>query len=237
MTGYVLEAGSPAALRGNGRQRQRQQLQKGSAAKQGMLKVALCAGTPDGALLSCPVLSLYSCTVLGLFSSHMRPSAACLSIPVLAGTTTLPQLCSARHAKQAVPAHRTGHSSDCPTSLQTGIRQLGIVLADSSPSHNCVHSPHSVTDRICPTPQAGWGDADADAAPLNRHYDPELYADCGAGTRRNLARVDETRIDLDLLEVVVEHIDAAHPDGAVLVFLPGDCVETAAWRAQRSHLT
>ena len=40
MTGYVLEAGSPASLRGDGRQRQRQQLQKGSAAKQGVLKVA-----------------------------------------------------------------------------------------------------------------------------------------------------------------------------------------------------
>ena len=80
----------------------------------------------------------------------------------------------------------------------------------------------SLTNRICHMPQAGWGDADADAAPLNRHYDPELYADCSASTRRNLARVDETRIDLDLLEVVVEHIDAAHPDGAVLVFLPGE---------------
>ena len=40
MTGYVLEAGSPAALRGDGRQRQRQQLQTGSASKHGILKVA-----------------------------------------------------------------------------------------------------------------------------------------------------------------------------------------------------
>lgn len=39
MTGYVLEAGSPAALRGDARQRQKQQLQKGSASKQSLLKV------------------------------------------------------------------------------------------------------------------------------------------------------------------------------------------------------
>ena len=38
MTGYVLEAGSPAALRGDGRQQQRQQLQKGAASKQTLLK-------------------------------------------------------------------------------------------------------------------------------------------------------------------------------------------------------
>ncbi len=69
--------------------------------------------------------------------------------------------------------------------------------------------------------QSGWGDADADAAPLNRYYDPELYADYCARTRRNLARVDETRIDFDLLESVVQHIDDSCPDGAVLVFLPG----------------
>ena len=86
----------------------------------------------------------------------------------------------------------------------------------------------------CVLRQAGWGDADADAAPLNRHYDPDVYGDYSSGTRRNLARVDETRIDLDLLEVVVEHIDASHPDGAVLVFLPGECNTTCFVRAPRN---
>ena len=38
MTGYVLDPGSPAALRGDGRQNQRRQLQKGADSKQGMLK-------------------------------------------------------------------------------------------------------------------------------------------------------------------------------------------------------
>jgi len=93
---------------------------------------------------------------------------------------------------------------------------------------------HYCRQTVCVSYQAGWGDADADAAPLNHHYDPELYPDCSAGTRRNLARVDETRIDLDLLEVVVEHIDASHADGAVLVFLPGESVETASSKPQRS---
>lgn len=39
MTGYVLDPGSPAALRGDGRQAQKRQLQKGAASQQGLLKV------------------------------------------------------------------------------------------------------------------------------------------------------------------------------------------------------
>jgi len=68
--------------------------------------------------------------------------------------------------------------------------------------------------------RAGWGD-DADDAPLNPDYDPELYAGLSASARRNLARVDEHRIDFDLLEELVVHIDEKHEGGAVLVFLPG----------------
>lgn len=40
-------------------------------------------------------------------------------------------------------------------------------------------------------------------------------------TRRNLARVDEDRIDFDLLEELVTAIDEGQGPGAVLVFLPG----------------
>lgn len=39
--------------------------------------------------------------------------------------------------------------------------------------------------------------------------------------RRNLARVDEERIDYELLEVLLRHIDETTEPGAVLVFLPG----------------
>ena len=69
--------------------------------------------------------------------------------------------------------------------------------------------------------QAGWGDEGADVGPLNPHYDADTYQDYSQSTRRNLARVDENRIDFDLLEELVGHIDASYDDGAVLVFLPG----------------
>ena len=69
--------------------------------------------------------------------------------------------------------------------------------------------------------QAGWGDEGADVGPLNPHYNADAYQDYSQSTRRNLARVDENRIDFDLLEELVGHIDASYDDGAVLVFLPG----------------
>ena len=48
-----------------------------------------------------------------------------------------------------------------------------------------------------------------------------MYGDYSASTKRNLARVDEDRIDFDLLEALVEYIDANYECGAILVFLPG----------------
>ena len=73
--------------------------------------------------------------------------------------------------------------------------------------------------------QGGWGDDEADAGPLNKHYDAELYQSYSSATRRNLARVDEWRIDFDLLEDLVKHIDATYEEGAILVFLPGQAFE------------
>ena len=70
--------------------------------------------------------------------------------------------------------------------------------------------------------QEGWGDDEADAAPLNRDFDAERYEALPLAARRNLARVDETRIDYDLLEELVAHIDEEYGEGAVLVFLPGE---------------
>lgn len=57
--------------------------------------------------------------------------------------------------------------------------------------------------------------------PLNPHFDAETYQEYSQSTRRNLARLDENRIDFDLLEELVGHIDADYDEGAVLVFLPG----------------
>ncbi len=69
--------------------------------------------------------------------------------------------------------------------------------------------------------QDGWGDDAASAEAANPHYSHELYKGRSESTRRNLAMVDETIIDYELIETVIEHIDANHGEGAVLVFLPG----------------
>ena len=57
-----------------------------------------------------------------------------------------------------------------------------------------------------------WGDADADAlaaaGALNKWYDPALYRGHEEFVRRNLERVDETAIDFDLIEELVDFIDA-----------------------------
>ena len=41
---------------------------------------------------------------------------------------------------------------------------------------------------------------------------------------RNLSRLNEDVLDLDLVEAAVRHVDEASPDGAMLVFLPGGWV-------------
>ncbi|GAB4817860.1 hypothetical protein N2152v2_004906 [Parachlorella kessleri] len=69
--------------------------------------------------------------------------------------------------------------------------------------------------------RSGWGDAEADVGVLNPHYQEDHYDRYSAHTRRNLARLDEDRIDYDLLEDLVAHIDSEKEEGAVLVFLPG----------------
>lgn len=69
--------------------------------------------------------------------------------------------------------------------------------------------------------EAGWGDDEKDGACLNRNYDPEVYANYPMAVRRNLARVDESAIDFDLLEDLVAHVHEHEADGAILVFLPG----------------
>ena len=83
MTGYVLEAGSLAALRGDGRQWQRQQLQKGSASKQGVLKVAFhVEKLPRIVHMFCHQLVRPSVVILT--ADKAPPRRACL-YPVLAG--------------------------------------------------------------------------------------------------------------------------------------------------------
>ena len=70
--------------------------------------------------------------------------------------------------------------------------------------------------------QAGWGDDVKDAAAPNPFYDPDLYQSYSASTRKNLARVDENRIDFDLLDNLISMLSAGPEEGAILVFLPGD---------------
>lgn len=71
--------------------------------------------------------------------------------------------------------------------------------------------------------QAGWGDDAQDPldTPLNPHFTREGLEEYSRSTLRNLARIDEDRIDFDLLEELVTYIDQEYGDGAILVFLPG----------------
>lgn len=71
--------------------------------------------------------------------------------------------------------------------------------------------------------QAGWGDDAQDPldTPLNPHFNREGLEEYSKSTLRNLARLDEDRIDFDLLEELVTYIDQEYGDGAILVFLPG----------------
>ena len=57
---------------------------------------------------------------------------------------------------------------------------------------------------------------------MNPHFDNEELAEYSTSTRRNLARLDEDRIDFDLLEELVTYIDQEYGEGAILVFLPGE---------------
>lgn len=68
--------------------------------------------------------------------------------------------------------------------------------------------------------RSGWGDDEADEI-LNPNYDEEQYEDYSISVKRNMARVNEDRIDFDLLEDLVGYIHENEEQGAILVFLPG----------------
>ena len=69
--------------------------------------------------------------------------------------------------------------------------------------------------------KGGWGDDITGREILSKTYDPELYQGYSTITRRNLIRLDETKIDYDLLEELLMYLVETTQDGAILVFLPG----------------
>mmetsp|Transcript_22420 Transcript_22420/g.76149 ORF Transcript_22420/g.76149 Transcript_22420/m.76149 type:complete len:1472 (+) Transcript_22420:20-4435(+) len=69
--------------------------------------------------------------------------------------------------------------------------------------------------------EEGWG-ADDQTTVLNPNYDENTYAHLGKRARLSLQRVDEERIDYDVLEELLTHLHrTSADDGAFLVFLPG----------------
>jgi len=68
--------------------------------------------------------------------------------------------------------------------------------------------------------KSNWGDQAVDII-LNPNFEEALYEDYSLTTRRNLARVDENKIDMDLVEHIVLHIHETQDPGAILVFVPG----------------
>jgi hypothetical protein len=83
----------------------------------------------------------------------------------------------------------------------------------------------------------GWGDDDAiQEEVLNKYYDPECLTGYPKHVHTNLARVDESSIDYDLLDDLVRHIDTTEDEGAILVFLPGMVeIMSLVDRLQGSH--
>ena len=69
--------------------------------------------------------------------------------------------------------------------------------------------------------RAGWGDDVCKDEILNPDYNPDVFFDYSARTRRNLMRLNEERIDYELIQSLLVHIDDHFEEGAVLVFLPG----------------
>ena len=69
--------------------------------------------------------------------------------------------------------------------------------------------------------RANWGDDICSDEVLNPEYDPASFADYSSRTRRNLMRLNEEKIDYELIQTLLVHIDDTCEEGAVLVFLPG----------------
>jgi ATP-dependent RNA helicase DHX29 len=71
------------------------------------------------------------------------------------------------------------------------------------------------------TIRAGWGDDIDKDEVLNPEYNPDSYYDYSSRTRRNLMRLNEEKIDYELIQTLLVHIDDNFEEGAVLVFLLG----------------
>lgn len=69
---------------------------------------------------------------------------------------------------------------------------------------------------------SAWGDETLLSEDLiNPYYVPTHYQSYSEETQQNLRKLNEDIIDYDLLEDLVCYIDETHPEGAILVFLPG----------------
>lgn len=104
-------------------------------------------------------------------------------------------------------------SQDSPVALRQGD---GGKYGQRRAIEKAVRSRHQSIIR------SGWGDDSEDGPPLNPRYKEELYEGYSSSVHRNLARLDEDRIDFDLIEDLVAYIhETEEDDGAILVFLPG----------------
>ncbi|KAI3433652.1 hypothetical protein D9Q98_003461 [Chlorella vulgaris] len=117
--------------------------------------------------------------------------------------------------------------------LEDAYQETGYVLDADSPAALRPQWDRGAQRRVAQTAgsknlkavQAGWGDALAGGPPLNPHFSEEELRGYSPLVERNIALLAEDRIDFDLLELLVAHIDetaeADGVEGAVLVFLPG----------------
>lgn len=115
--------------------------------------------------------------------------------------------------------------------LEDAIEMCGYALGEDSPCamrgrrrnrNSARNLASAVSERTKQTVAAGWGDDEVDGEALNPDYDSDdfdsRYSDV---TKASLRRMDESRIDYELIERLLERIDERGEPGAVLVFLPG----------------
>ena len=204
LTDYRLDAEGPNALRGTSDGAKRRALQKAAGSQQSLLKVRRRRWNPP-----------WDTCGLSWSGAFGDGGILCQRVDRIVLELYLPEQCPAAH----ITVHLQGFflvdcavgSAKCDLGVASGVTKCQLLLAMS------MHFGAQMWV-IC---QAGWGDDEAGAGASNPHYNPELYASYSANVRKNLAHLDENRIDYELLEELVTKLAEDPAEGAILLFLPG----------------
>jgi len=128
--------------------------------------------------------------------------------------------------------------------IRGGSADLRILRGGAAPKR-CMHRMEVETPAACEHDRRDLCPACATHAPMRPKPTPHAtrsqHAPMQTRNRRrmraknadrNLSRLDESVLDLDLVEAAVRHVDTTSPEGAILVFLPGAAALGAALGAR-----